>query len=101
MTVIALKRPTAAQIDRLKADLKQAGIPYSVRIQKNIKGSYGTVSVTPRKHGDRRNWTREQTLQVIEIARRNGFFVEDYERNGTNNNGLVYSGGLSYLWAIA
>ena len=91
MQVQILRTPSQEEISQLKAAIKASGIPASVKIQKNIKRVYGSVSITPTKI-IKRSWTEEQTLKMIGLARSYGLFIREHEHNS-----YVYQQGLTYL----
>ena len=91
MQVQILRTPKQEEVSQLKTAIKASGIPASVRIQKNIKRVYGSVSVQPTK-SIKRSWSEDQTLAMIELVKSHGFNVREYEYNS-----LVYQQGLTYL----
>ena len=90
--LIVMRAPTEAEIAEVKAQLKAAKIPASVRIQKNIVRVHGSISIrATKKQGWR--FTDEQVTSVIEILDRMGFRYEDYG----DNNGICYAPGFWYM----
>ena len=85
---LELRVPTAQEVQAVKDELKLAKVPASVRIEKGIKRSYGTMTIRPR---GRAYFEMPELVNIVGILTRHGFHV-DYP-----DNLHVHRPGLHYL----
>jgi len=88
---IELRTPTTDEITAIKADLKASNISSTVRIEKGIRRSFGTISIKARGRGF---YTLAETEAVAQILEAHGIFVDRDESAGV----LAYQPGFWYMW---
>jgi hypothetical protein len=96
MQIHRLRRPSGELVSKIKDEIEASGLPATVSIQKNIKRSWGSITIKPTKKAKLNEhagfWTEVQATRAIEIARACGLFVQPYEYESVS-----YQQGLWYL----
>ena len=85
--MIELRAPTAQEVQTVKDELKLAKVQASVRIEKGIKRSYGTMTIRPR---GRAFFEMPELVNITGILTRYGFHVDNLDNLHVHRPGLHY-----------